>query len=330
MSSALEPRAAAAVDEAVLDEVRRGLLGTTRTLTPWLFYDERGSQLFERITDLPEYYLTRTERGIFAAHAAEIVAEAGAGRPLTVLELGSGTATKTGLILRALVAQQGTTVYQPVDVSETALDEARVGLARDVPGVEVQPCVANYVTAMPRPQRPAGSHVMALYIGSSIGNFDPEAAAGVLQGLRAGLRAGDTLLLGTDLAPGPHKSIDRLVAAYDDAAGVTAEFNRNMLHRINRELGMSFDVPSWAHEARWNSEESRMEMHLCATRAMDVYLPRGGERVHFKAGETIHTENSYKSTDASVEAMLREAGFGIRRVWHDAEELFAVTLAEVR
>ena len=324
------PRAAAVVDEAVLEEVRRGLLGPVRTLTPWLFYDERGSQLFERITELPEYYLTRTERAIFEQNAAEIVTEAGAGRRLTVLELGAGTATKTGLLLRALVARQGAVVYQPVDVSETALEEARVGLARDVPGVEVQPCVANYVSAMPRPGRPAGSRVLALYIGSSIGNFDPDAAAGVLRGLRAGLEAGDTLLLGTDLAPGPHKSVERLVAAYADVAGVTAMFNRNVLRRLNRELGMEFDMPGWAHEARWNATESRMEMHLRATRPMEVRVPRAGERVRFEAEETIHTENSYKFTGASVEALLREAGFGIRRVWRDAEEMFAVTLAEVR
>lgn len=330
MSFVTEPRdAVAAVDGAVLDEVRRGLLRPVRSLSPWLFYDERGSELFERITELPEYYLTRTERGIFEARAAEIVAEAARGGQLMALELGAGTATKTGLLLRAMVQQQGSVLYQPVDVSESALAEAEVGLARDVPGVEVRPLVANYVTAMPRPERPAGCAVLGLYIGSSIGNFEPADAAAVLRGLRAGLVPGDTLLLGTDLAPGPGKSVAQLIAAYDDAAGVTAEFNRNVLVRLCRELGMNWSVEDWAHEARWNAAESRMEMHLRAMRPMEVRLPAGGERVRFAADETIHTENSYKFTAASVEHLLRGAGFRARRVWRDRAELFAVTLAEV-
>ncbi len=331
MSSIAEPRPAANdVDEAVLAEVRRGLLGRPRTMAPWLFYDERGSMLFERITELPEYYLTRTERGIFAERAGDIVEEAAAGGRLTVLELGAGTATKTGVLLRAIVARQGEVVYRPVDVSETALEEARQGLGRDVPGVTVRPCVANYVTAMPRLERPEGCRAMALYIGSSIGNFDPEGAIEVLRGLRAGLTEGDTLLLGTDLAPSEHKSVERLLAAYDDGAGVTAEFNRNVLRRLNRELGMSFAVEAWAHEARWNPAQSRIEMHLRATRMMEVEVPGGGERVRFERGETIHTENSYKFTDRTVAELLGAAGFGVRRVWRDAEGMFAVTLADVR
>ena len=319
--------------DAVAAEARAGLLAQPRTLSPWLFYDEVGSRLFDAITELPEYYLTRTERGIFAKHAEQIVSTAAGGLRLTVVELGAGTAGKTGLLLRACTASQGDVLYAPIDVSSSALEEARRLLERDLPGVVVRPQVANYVTDAVVITREPDSRVLALYIGSSIGNFAPEQAAEILRNLRQQMRPGDGLLLGTDLAPGPGKSVADLVQAYDDAAGVTAAFNRNVLVRLNRDLGADFEPDCFAHRAVWNADQSRMEMHLAARGAQTVSVPENSAgpamRLHFADGETIHTENSDKFDAASVEALLRSAGFLAKRTWHDADRLFAVTLAEV-
>ncbi len=213
--------------------VREGLTTPQKTLPPWLFYDEAGSQLFEQITALPEYYLTRTELGLLEAHADEILLIP---PEITLVELGAGTAAKTGMLLRAAARFQRTVVYQPIDISPSALAEAGENITRDIPGVEVRPQVANYITERYTIQRQRNQDVLALYIGSSIGNFSPSEAGGILSNLRAHLRAGDRLLLGTDLAPGRRKSVDSLLAAYDDAAGVTAAFNLNILNRLNREL----------------------------------------------------------------------------------------------
>ena len=316
--------------------VREGLQADCKWLPPWLFYDEAGSLLFEQITTLPEYYLTRTERGILAHNADAILDETG---PVSVVELGAGTATKTGLLLRAAAHRQGRVLYQPIDVSSTALDEARRSLEADIDGVVVLPVVANYITESIRVVREAGYGVLALYIGSSIGNFSPEEARGILTNLRAELRVGDFLLLGTDLAPdlvsggtGSLKSEARLVAAYDDPQGVTAAFNLNMLARLNREVGTDFKLDCFQHEARWNASESRMEMHLKSKAEQVVTIPAGDlarpVRIHFAAGETIHTENSYKFSLRRVAAMLEETGFGIARSLLDDDRLFVVTLAE--
>ena len=302
---------------------REGLLGTTKTLPPWLFYDEAGSELFEQITELPEYYLTRTERGILQARSREILEAVGG--PVTVVELGAGTATKTGIVLRAAAKRQGRVLYQPVDVSGSALDEARRTLEREIPGVVVTTQVANYITDGFSVERPYGARVLALYIGSSIGNFTPAEALGILRGLRGRLERGDCLLLGTDLGPGPNKTVASLMAAYDDAAGVTAAFNRNVLVRLNRELGAGFEVNCFRHLARWNAVESRMEMHLESLVRQAVTVD--GVRVEFAAGETIHTENSYKFDEGSLSGLLGDAGFAVTKTYKDAGELFAVTLA---
>jgi L-histidine N-alpha-methyltransferase len=327
--------------EAVAREARAGLSATPKTLAPWLFYDEAGSRLFEEITELPEYYLTRTERGIFATHAEEILREAAssdgphpAGK-LTLIELGAGTATKTGILLAAAVRQQGSIVYQPVDVSETALAEASENILTNIPGVTVRCQVANYTReALPLDRLP-NTRTLALYIGSSIGNFTPEEAREVLRNLRAQLLPGDTLLLGTDLAPiggsAAHKTEATLLAAYDDAAGTTAAFNLNVLTRLNRDLGADFDTENFRHKVLWNPVESRIEMHLESLVAQRVRIPAydGGVvlLVDFARGETIHTENSYKFTPAAVEALLASASFKVTRSWQDPQHLFAVTLA---
>ena len=319
IAEALSPVAAAACS---------GLGVQPKTLPPWLFYDEAGSQLFEQITVLPEYYLTRTERGLLEIHSDAILSELAAS--VTIMELGAGTATKTGVLLRAASKTQNVVLYQPVDVSPTALDEARVQLEAQLPNVVVRAQVANYMTDLIRVERVTAAKVLALYIGSSIGNFSPEEAREILTRLREQLQPGDALLLGTDLAPGMRKSTDTLIAAYDDAEGVTAAFNLNVLTRLNREAGANFDPKRFRHEARWNEAQSRIEMHLVSVGEQVVTLGTGsGEfmTVQFADGESIHTENSHKFTRESVSALLRESGFEATRVFEDNDGLFALTLA---
>ncbi|HEY6374302.1 MAG TPA: L-histidine N(alpha)-methyltransferase [Edaphobacter sp.] len=323
--------------EAVAAEARAGLTVTPRTLSPWLFYDEQGSSLFEQITELPEYYLTRTERSIFTAHADEIIAEAS--RPtgkdpapiLTLIELGAGTATKTGILLAAAVRRQRTVVYQPVDVSETALAAATENIRANIPGVTVRCQVADY-TSQPLPlNRLLNTRTLALYIGSSIGNFSPADARDVLRNLRAQLLPGDVLLLGTDLGPSLCKNEGTLLAAYNDAAGVTANFNLNVLARLNRELGANFRLEGFAHKAIWNAAESRIEMHLESLVPQRVHVPANGSgstlTIDLAKNETIHTENSYKFDSDAIEHLLSSAGFTLTRSWQDDECLFAVNLA---
>jgi L-histidine Nalpha-methyltransferase len=322
--------------DAVAIEARDGLTSNPRTLSPWLFYDETGSELFEQITQLPEYYLTRTERGIFTAHADAILQEAANGdethkQTLTLIELGAGTAAKTGVLLAAAVRRQGSVVYQPVDVSETALAVASKNIQADFPGVTVRCQVADYTReALPLDRLP-NLRTLALYIGSSIGNFSPASARSLLRNLRAQLLPGDKLLLGTDLAPGPQKSVATLLAAYNDAAGTTAAFNRNVLTRLNRDLGADFDLEAFTHKALWNPAHSRIEMHLESSRSQRVYIPANAAgpalTLTFEPGETIHTENSYKFAPAAIEALLTPAAFAISKTWHDPQHLFAVTLA---
>jgi len=319
------------VVDAVAAAARAGLLASPRTLSPWLFYDDRGSDLFEAITNLPEYYLTRTERSIFSEHADSILASAAGDQPLTLLELGAGTATKTGILLSAAIRRQGSVLYQPVDVSPSALDEAVINIQSNVPGATVRPQVANYTAEPLAITRPLNARVLVLYIGSSIGNFSPGEASALLSGLRAQLRPGDCLLLGADLAPGQNKSVATLVSAYSDAAGVTAAFNRNVLTRLNRDLGANFDPACFAHRALWNPAHSRIEMHLESLAPQHVRIPINAAGaaldLHFHAGETIHTENSYKFTAASIASLLSTTGFHIRETWQDPPALFGVILA---
>ena len=333
---------------AVACEARDGLNRQPRSLSPWLFYDEIGSDLFEQITELPEYYLTRTERALFEAHANEILGEMGVAAepaalsqanrplrmqyPLTIAELGAGTAAKTGILLRQLARMQHQVLYQPIDVSTSALAQAQQ-LEREIPGMSVRPHVANYVAEPYQIERLRRSRVLALYIGSSIGNFSPDEARSILRRLREQLRPGDGLLLGTDAAPSRHKTVESLCAAYDDAAGVTAAFNRNVLVRLNRELGADFRPESFAHAAVWNETESRMEMHLRSLSAQTVTIPANSAgpvlSVRFRTGETIHTENSYKFTSSRISELLSYANFAAARSFADKNGLFCLTLAKV-
>jgi L-histidine N-alpha-methyltransferase len=325
-----EPPLIAEVVSPVAVAAVEGLTATRKTLPPWLFYDEAGSRLFERITDLPEYYLTRTERALFERYADEIFLDRVA--PVTIVELGAGTAAKTGILLEAATRVQSEVLYQPIDVSPSALDEAAANIEARIPGVIVRSQNANYITEPIRIERPDDTRVLALYIGSSIGNFSPAEARAILRNLRAQLQPGDALLLGTDLAPSVNKSVAHLLAAYNDAAGVTAAFNLNILTRLNREIGTDFALDCFAHEAIWNPTESRIEMHLVSACDQTVTIPASSfgpaHTLEFKDTETIHTENSHKFTLESVAELLKDSGFATARTFQDADHLFAVTYAE--
>jgi len=311
-----------AASTPVGSEVYRGLTAMPKKLAPWLFYDQRGSELFEAITELPEYYLTRTEREIFAQYADEIVAAADA-KKLSMIELGAGTATKTDLLLAAAARRQGRVDYYPIDISVSALEEARRRCSVEQPHVSVMPIVGDYTRDMSEIPRTAGRRLV-LYIGSSIGNFEPSEAAALLRRLRAHLAAGDLLLLGVDHI----KDRTTLLRAYNDQAGVTAEFNRNVLARIRRELGANFRPRLFRHRACWNDREARIEMHLESLVAQEISIPALELTVNFRRGESIHTENSYKFTPERVGEMMERAGFAVRREWTDGKKWFGVYLAE--
>ncbi len=309
--------------------VHEGLTAVPKRLPPWLFYDAEGSRLFEAITALPEYYLTRTERGILAAHGPAMMAQAAAGGArLRIAELGAGSAEKTRLLLRAAVERQGEVMYAPIDVSASALDAARRRIEREIPGVHVTPLVMDYTHSNGRGLElapgPDGERMLVLYIGSSIGNFEPNESGRLLRRLRVGMKPGDSLLLGVDLV----KDGALLLAAYNDATGVTEAFNKNLLARLNRELGCAFDPNAFAHRAVWNEAEARIEIYLESRVAQRVRLAALDLDVEFAEGETIHTENSYKYRPGQAETMLAEAGFRPAGAWSDARGWFSVHLAE--
>ncbi|HTV81821.1 MAG TPA: L-histidine N(alpha)-methyltransferase [Acidobacteriaceae bacterium] len=303
-------------------EVTRGLIARPKRLAPWLFYDERGSELFEAITELPEYYLTRTERDILARHGDAILAAAG-DSGLAILELGAGSAAKTGLLLEAAARRQSEVAYYPIDISASALDKACGRIATQCPQVTVQPIVSDYTRSLgelPGSER----RRLVLYIGSSIGNFHPPNAAALLRRVRRQLAPGDWLLLGVDHV----KDRTTMLRAYNDGAGVTAEFNRNVLARINAELGANFRPRLFRHRALWNDRESRMEMHLESLVAQEISIPVLELTVRFRRGESVHTENSYKFTPDAVHMLLERGGFAPRHSWTDARAWFGVYLAE--
>jgi dimethylhistidine N-methyltransferase len=336
------PAALQEIDGPVAAAVREGLSAFPKKLPPWLFYDRTGSRLFNEITERPEYYLTRTERGILSKHAAIMIERASCGGRLRLTELGAGSAEKTQLLLKAAVARQGCVTYEPIDVSASALEQAKRGIEREIPKVTVRPKVMDYVQGRRNRQLHLvtnrdddeglefddlhdGERRLVLYIGSSIGNFEPHQARQILRRVRAGLSEGDVLLLGVDLV----KDRSLLLAAYDDFAGVTADFNLNMLARLNRELGAEFPLDSFEHRAIWNEEESRIEMHLESRIAQKVLIAALEMKVNFTQGETIHTECSYKYAPGQAEAMLRDAGFAETDSWTDEQGWFNVCMARV-
>lgn len=300
----------------------RGLTALRKKLAPWIFYDERGSELFERITGLPEYYLTRTERGIFEQDGDAILAAAASG-DLAIIELGAGTAVKTEVLLGAAVRARRRITYYPIDIAESALEEARRRIEENLSQVHVQPQVADYTSRLGELPATHGRR-MVLYIGSSIGNYEPAEAVALLRRVRKQLAPGDLLLLGVDHV----KDRGTLLRAYNDVAGVTAEFNRNALWRINRELGARFRPRLFRHRAVWNERECRVEMHLESLVAQEAAIPSLRLNVSFRRGESIHTENCYKFTPEKVAQLFTRGGFALRQSWTDAKRWFGVYLAE--
>ncbi|GGQ09024.1 L-histidine N-alpha-methyltransferase [Actinomadura coerulea] len=297
-------------------DVREGLSGTPKTLPPKWFYDERGSALFEEITRLEEYYPTRREREILAARAPGIAAATGA---RTLLELGAGSGEKTRVLLDALTGTLRT--YVPVDVSGDFLEQAAAGIAADHPGLAVRAVAADYEQHLPL--LPGGERRLIAFLGGTIGNMPPAERIGFLGGLRATMDEGDFLLLGADLVKDP----ERLVRAYDDAAGVTAEFNRNVLSVINRELDADFDIGAFEHVAVWNAAEEQIEMRLRSLRAQDVRVGGLDLDVSFAEGEETRTEISAKFRRERLEAELGAAGMELAEFWTDEAGDFSLSLA---
>lgn len=299
-------------------DVLQGLAGPPRTLPPKWFYDKRGSDLFEQITELPEYYPTRAEQEILTRRAPEIAALT---RASTLVELGSGSSRKTRLLLDALTAGGTLRRYSPLDVSSSALAEAGEAICRDYPGLDVTATVADFESGLALSDEP-GPRLLA-FLGSTIGNFDAAQRRAFYRTLSLALTSDDVLLLGADLVKDP----DVLVRAYDDSQGVTAEFNKNVLHVLNRELGADFDPDAFEHVAVWNSDDERIEMRLRSLRAQTVKVPDLDLSVDFAADEELRTEISCKFRRETLAAELSEGGFTIRHWWTDTAGRFALLLA---
>ena len=306
------PAEAAPVD-ALAPAVLAGLAQPQKTLPSWLFYDARGSDLFEQITELPEYYPTRAEAAILDGAAADIAARTPPGAVL--VEFGSGSSRKTEILLGALPALAA---YAPIDVSADALDQAVARLAARFPALRVLPTVGDFLAPLGLPERLAKRPRLGFFPGSTIGNFAPTEARDLLAQMARTLGAGGRLVVGVDL----RKDLSVLLPAYNDAAGVTAAFNLNILARLNREAGADFNLDRFAHSALYNAAEGRIEMHLVSLEAQRIAVC--GRRFDLAAGETIHTENSYKYSIPQFHALARRAGWRPQRVWTDRSRLFSL------
>ncbi|MEV4555432.1 L-histidine N(alpha)-methyltransferase [Kitasatospora sp. NPDC049285] len=307
---------------ALRHDVQNGLTSSPKRLPPKWFYDARGSELFEEITRLPEYYPTRAEREILADRAAEIAAATGA---RTLVELGSGSSEKTRLLLDALRTAGTLETYVPVDVSESALESAAKALIGEYPGLDVRAVLSDFTAGLGLPsESERGGPRLVAFLGGTLGNLLPAERAAFLAGLRAQLLPGDSLLLGTDLVKDPAV----LVAAYDDAAGVTAAFNRNLLAVLNRELDADFDPEQFEHVALWDAEQEWIEMRLRSRRAKTVKVQALGLPVHFEAGEELYTEVSAKFRREKVERELAAAGMRLTHWWTDAAGRFGLSLSQ--
>ncbi|MGW4808453.1 L-histidine N(alpha)-methyltransferase [Kitasatospora sp. NPDC004272] len=303
---------------ALRADVREGLSGEPKRLPPKWFYDARGSELFEEITRLPEYYPTRAEREILTARAADIATTT---RARTLVELGSGSSEKTRLLLDALRAAGTLERYVPVDVSESALEAAAKALTDEYPGLEVSAVLSDFTKSLGLPD--GGGPRLVVFLGGTLGNLLPAERTAFLTGLRSQLLPGDWLLLGTDLVKDPAV----LVAAYDDAAGVTAAFNRNLLSVLNRELNADFEPEQFEHVALWDAENEWIEMRLRSLRAQTVKVAELGLPVHFEAGEELYTEVSAKFRRERVERELFAAGLRLTDWWTDDGGRFGLSLS---
>ena len=301
-----------------LDEIIDGLLQPEKTISPKYFYDERGSKLFEKITELPEYYPTETELGIMRDSIEEIVALVGA--QASLIEFGSGSSLKTRILLAHL---DKLAAYVPVEISEEQLRASATELRADFPNLEVLPVVADFTRPFDLPSPTVMPLKNLVYFpGSTIGNFTNEAALSLLEVMHQEAGAGGALLIGVDLQKDP----DIIKRAYNDSAGVTAEFNLNMLRHINREYGANFDLDRYSHSAEYNQDEGRIELRLIADTAQQVNI--GNEQIHIEKNEGILTEYSHKYTLESFAKMAAKAGFEVKRVWMDPKKLFSVQYLE--
>jgi len=303
---------------ALREDVRRGLTSRPRFLPPKYFYDRKGTRLFEAITHLPEYYLARAEMAILRERADEIVAEAG---PTDLIELGPGASGKTRLILDAMERAGTLEAFLPLDISSDALERMVLDLSRDYKSLRIQGLVGDFARTLDR--IPPGGRRLVAFMGSTLGNLDRQDAVSLMRRISRLLKANDLFLLGTDLV----KPTAVLEAAYNDAAGITARFNRNILTVINRKLGAAFRPGLFDHHAFFNADMSRIEMHLRARRAHTVRIADLEMSVDFEAGELLHTENSYKYTREIITSMLREAGLKLRRWLVDEGNVFALSLS---
>jgi L-histidine N-alpha-methyltransferase len=303
--------------QQMVRDVRLGLTKTPKQLSPKYFYDERGSELFEQITHLPEYYLTRAERLLLEQRIGEIVSYA---RPCSLVELGAGSATKTRIILDEMRTSGCAECYVPVDVSRDFLEATAVQLRADYPDVEIKPVVSDITEPFTIP--PLASPTLVAFLGSTIGNFTREQAVALLSHIAGEMTSADRFLLGADLIKDP----TIINSAYNDSRGVTAAFNLNVLERLNRELNADFPIGEYEHRAFYSSENHRMEMHLIARKRHKVVIPEIGE-ISFEKGESIRTELSYKYDRAILEDILTASGLALEKWMPDGAGSFALALA---
>ena len=302
-------------------DVRAGLTAEKKQLAPKYFYDELGSRLFEAICALPEYYLTRAESEILRGYAAQIVATIPT--PARIVELGSGSAEKTRYLIEAMLHRQDRLHYLPIDISDESLERSCSELLHLYPRLHITAYAADYFTALKSLVKAnAGERTIALFLGSNIGNFDEQEARHFLREVRKVLQAEDGLLLGADLK----KSAEILIPAYDDALGVTAAFNRNLLVRINRELGSNFQIEKFKHRALYNEKQGRVEAHLVSVEIQRVQIAALDLEIAFAEGETIHTENSYKFDLEQLATLAQDTGFALQQSWFDKARRFSFNL----
>lgn len=302
------------------DDVRNGLMAHPKRFLPKYFYDELGSQLFEAICLLPEYYLTRAENEILEHYADEIAASVEGQK--TLVEMGSGSASKTRLVIEALLREQSELLFMPVDISATALESSSRILLQSYPRLRIEAYAADYFAGLAELGKKTRGRTLALFLGSNISNFDEEEAVRFLKAMRSVLCRGDALLLGADLK----KDKAVLEAAYNDALGVTSAFNLNVLARINRELGGTFDLRAFKHYAFYNDDAGRIEIYIQSLIEQRVKIEKLDIEVEFSAGELIHTENSYKYDNSRIDRLAVSTGFQRTRTWLDSDKRFSSNL----
>jgi len=302
------------------EDVRKGLTAKPKRFLPKYFYDELGSQLFEAICLLPEYYLTRAENEILERYADEIAASVPGNK--TLLEMGSGSASKTRLVIESLLRRQPDLLFIPVDISATALESSSRILLQSYPRLRIEAYAADYFAGLAELAKKLRGRTLALFLGSNISNFEEDEALRFLRAMRTVLQSGDALLLGADLKKDPAV----LEAAYNDALGVTSAFNLNVLARINRELGGTFDLRAFRHYAFFNESSSRIEIYIESLRNQKVRIEKLDLDVEFTAGELIHTENSHKYDLNSIAQLAKSTGFKCARTWFDSQERFSSNL----